>query len=160
MGGYLTSSKLANIIDLPVQIPATEIKMGDWVVLGSVKIATPQRLRFRFLNLQLHTANVSLSDIASTNKILGNLGFAYVALRRDYSSGNPGAAGALEVLNISEIGIVERSTVETIYTTAGRYSFILANNMQPSSTSGVPSSTEINFRLSVTGTVRLELDNA
>jgi hypothetical protein len=160
MAGYLTSEKLSNIIDLPVQIPATELKMGDWVVLGSVKIATPQRLRFRFLNLQLHTSNVTLSDIAATNKILGNLGFAYVALRRDYSSGNPGAAGALEVINISEIGIAERTSVEAIYTTPGRYSWIIANNMQPSASSGVPSSTEINFRLSVTGQVRLELDNA
>jgi hypothetical protein len=160
MAGYLTSSKLSNILDLPVQIPATEVKMGDWVVIGTIKIATPQRLRFRFLNLQLHTANVSISDITATNKILGNLGYAYVALRRDYSSGNPGAAGALEVLNISEIGLVERATDEAIYTTPGRYSWIIANNMQPSSTSNVPTSTEINFRLSATGQVRLELDNA
>lgn len=158
--GYLTTSKLTNIIDLPIQLPATEIKMGDWLVVASVKIAEPQRLRFRFLNLQLHSSDVDLADIASTNKIFGNLGFAYVALRRDYSSGNPGQAGGLEVLNISEIGLVERSSTETIYTTPGRYSWIIANNMQPSSSSSIPTSTEINFRLSLTGQVRLELDNA
>jgi hypothetical protein len=158
--GYLTSNKLGNILDLPIQLPATEIKMGDWVVVGTVKIAAPMRLRYRFLNLQLHTSTVTVGDIASTNKIFGNLGFAYVALRRDYSSGNPGSAGALEILSISEIGLVERDTTETIYTTAGRYSWIIANNMQPSSSATIPASTEINFRLSLTGQVRLELDNA
>jgi hypothetical protein len=157
--GYLTTSRLTNIIDLPVQLPATEIKMGDWLVVASIKIAEPMRLRYRFLNFQLHTSSVEMSDIAATNKILGNLGYAYVALRRDYSAGNPGAAGGLEVLNISEIGLVERTNVETIFSTAGRYSWIVANNMQPSSSSDIPTSTEINFRLSITGQVRLELDN-
>jgi hypothetical protein len=157
--GYLTTSRLTNIIDLPIQLPATEIKMGDWLVVATVKIAEPMRLRYRFLNLQLHTASVEMSDIAATNKIFGNLGFAYVALRRDYSAGNPGAAGGLEVLNISELGLVERTNVETIFSTAGRYSWIIANNMQPSSSSDIPTSTEINFRLSITGQVRLELDN-
>jgi hypothetical protein len=157
---YITTTQLENIIDVPIQIPATELKMGDWLVIGSVKIATPQRLRYRFLNLQLHSSNVDLANIAATNKVLGNLGFAYVALRRDYSAGNPGSAGALEVLNISEVGLVERSTVETIYSTPGRYSWIIANNMQPSSSSAIPTSTEINFRLSATGQVRFELDNA
>jgi hypothetical protein len=158
--GYLTTSKLTNIIDLPIQLPTTEIKMGDWLVVATVKIASPMRLRFRFLNLQMHSADVDIADISATNKILGNLGYAYVALRRDYSSGNPGAAGGLEVLSISEIGLVERDITETIYTTPGSYSWIIANNMQPSSTSDIPTSTEINFRLSLTGQVRLELDNA
>lgn len=157
---YITTSKLENIIDLPIQLPATELKMGDWLVVGSLKIASPMLLRYRFTNLQLHSSNVDLADISATNKVFGNLGFAYLALRRDYSAGNPGAAGGLEVINISEIGIVERSTVETTYTTAGRYSWIIANNMQPSSSSSIPTSTEINFRLSVTGQVRLQLDNA
>lgn len=157
---YITTTQLTNIIDVPIQLPSTELKMGDWLIVGTVKIATPQRLRYRFLNLQLHSSNVDIANISATNKILGNLGYAYVALRRDYSAGNPGSAGGLEVLNISEIGLVERSTVETIYTTPGRYSWIVANNMQPSSTSAIPTSTEINFRLSLTGQVRFELDNA
>jgi hypothetical protein len=157
--GYLTTSRLTNIIDLPIQLPATEIKMGDWLVVASIKIAEPMRLRYRFLNLQLHSATVAIADIASTNKILGNLGFAYVSLRRDYSAGNPGSAGGLEVLNISDVGLVERSNVETIFSTPGRYSWIVANNMQPATASDIPTSTEINFRLSITGQVRLELDN-
>lgn len=156
---YLTESKLQNVIDMPVSLPTTEIKQGDWLVIASVKIATPQRLRMRFLNLKLVSAAVDIADINSTNKVFGNLGLAYVALRRDYQSGNPGEAGALEVLQIEDLGLVERVSTESIYATAGVYSWIIANNMQPSDTSDVPTSTEINFRLAATGQVRLELDN-
>ena len=95
--GYLTEAKLVNIVDNPVALPATEIKQGDWLVLATIKIASP---------------------------------------------------------------MVERDTTETVYSTPGNYSWIIANNMQPSSSSDVPTSTEINFRLSVTGQVRLELDSA
>lgn len=156
---YLTESKLASVVDMPISLPTTEIKQGDWLVIASVKIATPQRLRMRFLNLKLVSAEVSVADIGSTNKIFGNLGLAYVALRRDYQSGSPGEAGAVEVLKVEDLGLVERSNVESIYVTPGVYSWIVANNMQPSDTSDIPTSTEINFRLAATGQVRLELDN-
>lgn len=158
--GYLTEAKLVNIIDNPIALPATEVKQGDWLVLATIKIASPMILRYRFLNLQLLASTVDMADISAVNKILGNLGYAYVALRRDYSSGNPGAAGALEVLSISELGLAQRDTTETIFSTPGNYSWIIANNMQPSSDSDIPTSTEINFRLSVNGQVRLELDSA
>lgn len=158
--GYLTEAKLVNIIDNPIALPATEVKQGDWLVLATIKITSPMILRYRFLNLQLLASTVDMADISAVNKILGNLGYAYVALRRDYSSGNPGAAGALEVLSISELGLAQRDTTETIFSTPGNYSWIIANNMQPSSDSDIPTSTEINFRLSVNGQVRLELDSA
>jgi hypothetical protein len=157
--GYLTESKLANIIDVPIALPATEIKQGDWLVVASVKITSPQRLRFRFLNLDFLSSSVTIADIASSNKIFGNLGLAYMALRRDYQSGSPGEAGALEVLTVSALGLAERSTTETVYATAGVYSWMIANNMQPDDGSTIPTSTEINFRLAATGQVRLEMDS-
>lgn len=157
--GFLTESKLANVIDMPVSLPTTEIKQGDWLVIASVKITAPQRLRMRFLNFRLVSADVDIADITASNKISGSLGLAYVALRRDYQSGSPGTAGALEVLQINDLGLVERPTDETIYVTPGVYSWIVANNMQPSDESTIPTSTEINLRLAVTGQVRLELDN-
>lgn len=145
-------------MDLPVQLPATEIKQGDWLVIASVKILSPMQLRFRFLNAQLHSSTVSIGDIGDVNKIYGNLGLAYVVLRKDYATGNPGAAGALETLNLSSLGIASRDTTEAIYAEEGSYSWLIANNMKASDSSSVPSSTEINFTLSVTGQVRLELD--
>ena len=48
--GYLTEAKLVNIVDNPVALPATEIKQGDWLVLATIKIASPMILRYRFLN--------------------------------------------------------------------------------------------------------------
>lgn len=157
--GFLTESKLANVIDMPISLPTTEIKQGDWLVIASVKITTPQRLLMRFLNLKLVSATVDVADISSVNKVFGNLGLAYVALRRDYQSGSPGVAGGLEILQVEEIGLVERPTTQAVYATPGIYSWIIANNMQPDDASDIPTSTEINFRLAATGQVRLELDN-
>jgi hypothetical protein len=101
--------------------------------------------------------------ITAGNKIYGNLGLAYLTLRKDYTSGSPGAAGGLDVLVSDGLGIVSRNpVVSVVITAAGVYSWIIASNMQPSTDTVplIPVSTSIDFRLAVTGTVRLELDSA
>lgn len=159
MSGYLTTRKLSNVLDLPVALPATEVKQGDWIIVASVKVVSPMKLTHRFLNLAMLTSSVTVSQISNTNKIVSSLGLAYVVLRRDYSGSNPGSAGSLDTLVINDIGSVSRNTDTVVtLTTAGTYSWIVANNMQPSSSSTVPTSTEINFRLQVNGSVRLDLD--
>jgi len=158
---YLTETKLESIIDLPVALPSTEMVMGDWLVFASIKLFQPHRLRYRMLNLQLHSSNVDIADISSPNLIYANLGLAYVVLRLDYTSGDPGLGGALDTLIVSEAGIVSRDiTSELILTTPGLYSWVIANNCQSDSTSTIPASDSINLRLSVTGQIRMELDAA
>jgi hypothetical protein len=160
--GYLTEAKLSNVADIPVGLPATEIKMGDWVIVASVKVVSPMKLTYRLLNLQVHTSTVDISLIQNVNKVFGNLGIAYVVVRRDYTSGTPGAAGALDVLTATGLGVFSRDAANVVeLTTPGTYSWIIANNTQPSSDSSslIPSSTSIDFRMSVTGQVRLELDS-
>ena len=159
--GYLTEAKLANIIDVPVAMPATEIRQGDWLMVASLKLITPMRLSFRFLNIQLHTATVEIADIASGNLIYGNLGFVYLVLRRDYLSGSPGSSGALDTLALTQAGITARDTAdELIFSTPGTYSWILANNCKANSATAIPTYQSIDFSVSVTGQVRIELDTA
>ena len=156
---YLTEAKLASIVDVPVALPATEIRQGDWLVFASIKLVPPQQLRFRFLNLQLLSASVATADIENGNLIYGNLGFAYVVLRRDYLSGSPGSSGALDTLIITQTGVVARDlTNEMTFDTPGTYSWILANNCKANSATAIPTYTSIDFRISVTGQVRLELE--
>jgi len=158
---YLTEAKIGTVLDLPVCIPATELQMGDWIIFASVKVIEPMRLTFKMLNLQLHSASVDIGDIDTSNKIFGNLGLAYVALRRDYSSGSPGITGALDVVVVDEIELVARDITNVVtLDTPGLYSWIIANNMQPSSDSDISTSTSIDFRVSATGQVRIELDSA
>jgi len=159
MSGYLTTHKLSNVIDLPISLPATELKQGDWLVVASVKIAEPMKLTYRLLTGSILASTVGISQISNSNKIVASLGLAYVVLRINYAGGSPGGAGALDTLVMNDLGTIQRNTSSTLtLTTAGVYSWVVANNMQPSSTSLVPTSTEINFRVAVTGQARLFLD--
>ena len=157
---YLTEQQLSNTIDLPVSLPATDLMTGDWLVLGTVNIVAPMQLTYRFASVQLISSTVDVSQIDVTNQIYGNLGLVFLTLQPNYVNGSPGAAGALDALVAPALGIYERNSAAPVtITTPGSYSWIIANNMQPSSTSVIPASTPINFRVLVTGSVRLELDN-
>jgi hypothetical protein len=159
MSAYLTTRKLANIIDLPVALSATELKQGDWLAAASVKIASPMKLTCRLLSASILAATVDISSIGNSNKIVGSLGLVYVILRRDYAGGSPAEAGALDTLVLNDIGTASRNVDQVLtLTVPGVYSWIVANNMQPSSSSLVPASTEINFRVAITGSARLSLD--
>lgn len=155
--GFLTESKLAHTLDLPVALPATLLKQGDWLVVASVVVAAGTKLTYQWSNLQILEASVDTADIASSNKIYGNLGLVYLTLRKDYNSETPGEAGALDAVVATDLGIFSRSAATVTMTTAGVYSLLVANNMQPSSTSSVPTSTSIDFKVSVTGQLRLEI---
>lgn len=154
---FLTENKLKNTVDLPIALPATTIKQGDWVVVSTVKVNAGQRLSLRALTLQLMESSVAVGSISSTNRVVSNLALAYVVLRQNYVSGTPGASGALDSLAISAIDVVSRSTVPLLITTAGYYSLIAANNMQASTSSAISTGTSIDFKLAVTGNLRLEL---
>lgn len=159
--GYLTESKLASVLDMPVTLPATDLQMGDWLILSTIKVIEPQQLTYRWLDLQILSATVDVDDITANNLIFGNLGLVYVALRRNYASGSPGETGALDVLTISDVELISRDFTDILtFVTPGNYSWIIANNCQPSSSSTISTSTSIDFRVSVTGQARLDLDNS
>ena len=157
---YLTESKLASVLDLPVSLSSTELKMGDWLLVSTVEIVQPMLLTVRYLNIQLLWCNAGVAKIANVNKIYGNLGLCYVALRRDYTSGSPGLPGAVETLVASDLGITARNTAAPLFVTVpGTYSWLVANNMKADATSNISTSTSIDFKLSITGQVRLDLSN-
>jgi hypothetical protein len=121
------------------------------------------RLTYRLCNIAITATTVDPTLITSGNKIYGNNGFAYLTLRRNYISGVPGEAGGLDNLVAYSLGVYSRDiTQPVVIITPGVYSWIIANNMQPSTDTSptIPTSTSIDFRLSVTGSVRLELDNS
>ena len=158
--GYITENRLSDIIDIPIALPATQLLMGDWLVIATVKIAAPMRLTCRMLNFQLVSSAVDVTTIAADNHVNGNLGLAYVVLRKNYISGSPGAAGGLDTLMASNVGLYTRDiTTPVVITDPGTYSWIVANNMQASSdqTDLISPSTSIDFIVAATGSARLEL---
>ena len=160
---YLTENQLGNVMDLPVALSATDLRMGDWVVIAAVKVVTPVQLTYKLANLTVSAATVNTADITAGNKIYGNLGLVYLTLRKDYTSGSPGVAGGYDVLVATDLGIYSRDTsLGVIITAPGVYSWIVASNMQASTDAVpvIPTSTSIDFRVAVTGTVRLQLETA
>lgn len=154
---YLTSSILDNTLDIPLSMPATEIRMGDWLVMATVKLVAPYKLTYDYVTLSLLNSSVDESLIANSNRISGNLGLVYLALRKDYTGGSPGASGAKDIFGLSASGSYQRPGEPLVLTEEGTYSWIVANNMQASSSSTIPAATSIDFRIAVTGIVRQEL---
>lgn len=160
---YMTENMLSNVVDIPIALSSTDLRMGDWIVLATTKIVEPMRLVYRVCNLTLSGATVDPDDITAGNKIFGNLGLVYIAMRKDYTSGNPGEAGGLDALVATGLDTFSRNVLLPVTITApGIYSWIIANNMQPSTdtTPVIPTSTSIDFRVTANGVARIELDSA
>ena len=157
---YLTETRLRNSVDLPIALPDTTLKQSDYLVVATVKLLTAQRLALRSLTLQLLYSTVSPPLVTAPNKIIPNLGLAYVVLRKDYTSGTPGDTGALDYVYADDLGTFSRSVIPVTVTAPGNYSIIVANNVQASSSGSIPASTTVDFKLVVTGNFRLELSVA
>ena len=159
--GYLTEARLDSVMDIPISLPSTTLQQGDWLVVGSVQILAPMTLTYKFANLDLLDSTVDTTQIKTVNQIFGNLGLVYLSLWLNYSSGSsPGAAGALDVLIASSLGSFQRDVTNTVTLTApGIYSWIVANNCQPSSDPSalINSSLSIDYTVNITGQVRLDL---
>lgn len=170
---FLTENSLAKTLDIPINLATTELKMGDWLTIAAIKLVYPMRLKYRFMTLQMLSSNVDTSLIVTANKLSPSLDLAFVGLYLDYTSGHPGTQPALDVVKIRENAslavdcipvnelagqfITVRTEPLVEYATPGVYSFIVANNMQASTDSTIPTTTSIDFRLCATGQIRLEL---
>jgi len=158
---YLTEARLDSVMDIPISLPSTTLQQGDWLVVGSIQILAPMTLTYRFANLDLINSTVDATQIRSVNQIFGNLGLVYLSLWLNYSSGSsPGAAGALDVLIAPTLGTFQRDLTKVVtLNTPGVYSWLIANNCQPSSdpSSLLDPSLSIDFTVTITGQVRLDL---
>ena len=162
---YLTRKQLSSTIDIPVSLPAVELLQGDWLVITNVKLIAPMRLTYQFLTAQMVSASVDTRNVTADNKISANLGLAFCGLYFNYSSGHPGQTGqnspAYGVVTLDGLQTVARTSPPIIHTTPGVYSIVVANNMKPDASSSdsppIDRATSIDFKLVVSGSLRLEL---
>lgn len=154
---FLTDNKLASVYDMPVALPATELRQGDWLVVATLKVVSPTVVSWKHVNLTLLSASVDTGLITAGNRISGNLGLVFLSIHKDYAGEQPNASGALDVFGVGALGTYTRPTdPEVFLAEEGTYSWVIANNMQPSETSSVPTSTSIDFFVSVNGVARLD----
>jgi hypothetical protein len=156
---YLTERKLSNTLDIPINLPTTEIKMGDWVVIATIKLVAPAQLTYRMMNLNFVSSTVPLPNITAVNKVVPNYGLCYVGLFFNYVSGDPSSLPALDVVQASTFDVVERTATPIVTATEGTYSWIAVNNVQYNSQNSLLSvSDSADFTVSCVGQARLELD--
>jgi hypothetical protein len=150
---YLTDKQLNDVLDLPVSLPASQLKADTWLVLASVRLVSPQKLTYRHLQLQLldFTAN---GDIVYSDSARG---LVYVAIFKDYDvSQRPGGANSpvipqgsnQDLIVASDVGIISRDqSIPLDLTASGDYSFVIVNN-----------TTNVELRAAVNGQIRLALN--
>lgn len=64
----ITEAYLESLVHLPVQLPATRLPPGAWLIVASAKVDTGQTLTLKWLQLSLHTlANADASDPCAGN---------------------------------------------------------------------------------------------
>ena len=169
--GYLTQDQLDQQLDLPVELPLTDLPANQWLVVSSFRLDTPQAFTLRWLQLHL----IAMQAVDSTgsvvvvtpdaqgncvfppqgpNLVVPGLGLCYVALYRAFDPGKqPSFQAAQEApLFIDYVAgqvpplYAVRSLAPTTYASAGVYSFVVVNNTDNQLES-----------LAVSGQVRLNL---
>lgn len=158
---YLTESRLDGVMDMPIALPSTNLQQGDWLVMSSIQVLQPMVLTYKFLNLNILSSPIDPTQVVAANLIFGNLGIVYVALWLNYVQGtSPGSSGAIDVVTATDIGTFSRDVTNVVtLTQPGLYTWLVANNCQPSDdpTAIIDPSISIDFVLSVTGQARLDL---
>lgn len=156
---YLTERKLSNTLDVPVNLPTTEIKMGDWIVIATIKLEAPTRLTYRMMNLNFVSSTVELTNLTPANRIVPNFGLCYVGLFYNYISGDPSGLPALDVLQANNFGVIPRTATPIVTAVAGTYSWLAVNNVQFSDQNSLlTASDSADFTMSCVGQARMELD--
>lgn len=156
---YLTERKLSNTLDIPVNLPATEIKMGDWIVIATISLVTPAKLTYQMMNLNFISSTFALGNLTPYNLVDANGSFCYVGLYLNYVSGSPGTAIALDLLKAGSFGVFTRTANPVVTVQPGTYSWIAVNNIQYSDQNALlTTSDSADFTLCCTGQGRIELD--
>ena len=173
----ITEAQFDNNLDLPVALPSTEVKQGDWLTIATVLLEAPAVLTYQFATLQmLGTSIPSVLSIDASNKINPSLDLAFLGLYLNFDdTTHPANQSALDTLVVRDAGtqsqvclstlasqgqfVVNRTAAAIVVSAPGVYSWVIGNNMQASTEAspGVPPSTSIDFNLAATGSFRLTL---
>ena len=158
---YITEAQLEKRFSLPVSLPLTQIKQGDWLVLSSIKLTTGMAFDYKVLQLQLVDFTMTPNPTpgsdpcAAVTPTLKNqaFGYAYVAIFKNFVPNTDPSTltytgTSVDVVNISTVGIVTRDITKAslVVDEVAEFSFLLVNNCQ-----------DADLRLAVNGQVILTI---
>lgn len=145
---YITEKQLEDKIDVPIQLPATEILAGNWLIVTCIKIPTETvvTLTLRFLQLRLLELVGSEADCSVPEDVNIKLG-----LFKDFNfQTSPDSQTEVEGELILQATVPAPSTVERDFGTTlrleepGTYSWVVW--------------TDADAKIAVAGTVRVDVN--
>lgn len=144
MSGFLTQEKYAQVIDLPIAVPATELRRGDSIICASVDLKLGQRIRYRWAQLQL----ITILNAGTPDKIISNLGMVYLGF---YSAGftqlNKPTGIPINALSADLVGVnASNPYIFFDFSSPDTYSVLLVNN-----------TTNLDFEVTANGAMRLSM---
>jgi hypothetical protein len=170
---FLTTQELESIIDLPISMPSTLIRSGDWLVVATFSLSEGQTLVYKDMNLTVTSASIAGVDLPLGNqcnqfniKLLNNsYGISYIGIAKDFSATTDPQSvtwvgTAADVISASSVGTYVRasSATELEITEPGFYSVVIVNNCE-STTSTVTTSQlyNVDLKMIVSSQIRLKL---
>lgn len=158
---YITDKQLEDRLDLPISLPVTELKSNSWLVVATYALQTPMEFQFRFLQLQLISAEVVGGEEGDTetefsSKLINpSKGLCYCGIYQGYTFENPSSLANIGTLNdlivADKVGIFSRPTEIPLVISgpavSQHYSVVVANNTE-----------NTNLKLLVNGHLRLDLN--
>jgi hypothetical protein len=170
---FLTTQELDSVIDLPISMPSTLVRSGDWLVVASFNLLSGQTLLYKDMNLTVLSASIDGVDLALGNqcnqfniKLLNNsYGISYVGIAKDFSAtSDPQSVtwigSAADVISADSVGTYVRSSsaTELEITESGVYSVVLVNNCESTTSTQTTSQLyNVDLKMIVSSQIRLKL---
>jgi hypothetical protein len=170
---FLTTQELDSVIDLPISMPSTLVRSGDWLVVASFNLLSGQTLLYKDMNLTVLSASIDGVDLALGNqcnqfniKLLNNsYGISYVGIAKDFSAtSDPQSVtwigSAADVISADSVGTYVRSSsaTELEITESGVYSVVVVNNCESTTSTQTTSQLyNVDLKMIVSSQIRLKL---
>lgn len=121
MNGYLTPTRYARVLNIPILLPQTELRRGRYIQAGVIKLALGQTLRIRLLTLNL--INV-ITPAVTPNIFSTPLGLASAGIFL-----SPMACSSTCLLSLNGPGTIALNPFQyKEFSCPGDYQFIVSNN--------------------------------
>jgi hypothetical protein len=100
---FITDDEINNLIDIPIQLPLTQLFPGAWIVLGTyeIPIDVPSSLTLRWMQMSLLETSDGTTTYTASNGCGGFTASATLGIYLNYTDINQAPTGAVVELGLS-----------------------------------------------------------
>ena len=132
---YITDDEINNLIDIPIQLPLTQIYPGNWLVLAAYQLPTdvPTTLTLRWLQMSLLEVSDGTTTYTASTGCGGFTANARLGVYYNYTDINTSPVGSAVEIDLSGVPptTVSRDLALAPYSTSvpGLYSVVLIGDL-------------------------------